>query len=1033
MISSPTSDPVVSPSTTPSPSTPAVWAVLLTDTSATGLSDLLDAVAAQTRTPDRVLVLDRSRGALGDSVRPTLAGAPVEVRPVGGLGLRTAVHQVAAELTEDVLLWVLPVGTHPEARTLAQLMEIRLRSSAVAMVAPKLVDHEDPQRLRSVGISATSAGRLIDLPPAGAQDQGQYDDRQDVLGVPLVGALVDASLVRDLRGWAPLADVGADLDFGWRAQRAGRRVLMAPRAQVRVSGDLGVATATDGPRRRAGLRVGLVRAPWWSLPGRALWLALASLVGSIALLLVKRPRAALSMLTDLGALEPITLIRAKLRSRGPSVVRRRDLSALFVPGDVVRGRIVDSVHDALFPTSARRDDTPAEHRVSTAKRVLTHPGLLACLAVLIVTLASARSLGTKVLAGLGGGLVGGELLGGRISGQALWHAWTDGWRGDGLGGPAVVGAPHLGLLALPTWLVEQVPGTGSLTSAGGLVVALALFLAPAAAAATAYLAGRVVTPSRWPRAAVALVWGLAGPIGPALAQGRLGPAIADVLLPAVAGGLVLLARRDGTATAAWATALATALLGAFTPVLLMPITLICLLVLVAGPTLGARLRAVVPILGTLVLLGPWWLAVWEQPRLLLAGPGALQWGGEAQHWWQLAFLQPGGPGGAAPAVAAWLLLPLGIVAVVGLVVSRGVGSVANGAAVLIVLGLLGTLAAPRITVATVPAGAAAAGAPITVWSGIPMSLALLGLLAAALGAFARPRRAEPTEPLAGGQPADRLRAARRGLSLILVGTGLAYAVGWVIATVGTELSAWHDPRPAVAIEHTDGDIAGRTLFLTPTTEGLAYHLVAREIGDVARSLPADRAQDQTLADPIADLVGGSARSADALADVGVGIVGLPEGADPGVRRSLDATEGMTRLMARDGWDYWRIATPGAAEHRPVAPPRLALSTNAGASAIVTSGQHGATETTISTTEETTLTVAETESWARHAVVRLDGEEITAASSTTRPSYRVPAGEHELTISLNDSTVLWRRLQLLAAAAVLFLAVPFGSRASRRTR
>ena len=44
-------------------------------------------------------------------------------------------------------------------------------------------------------------------------------------------------------------------------------------------------------------------------------------------------------------------------------------------------------------------------------------------------------------------------------------------------------------------------------------------------------------------------------------EGRVGAVVAHVLLPAVTAGLVLLARPRGTATAAWATALAAALLG----------------------------------------------------------------------------------------------------------------------------------------------------------------------------------------------------------------------------------------------------------------------------------------------------------------------------------------------------------------------------------------------------------------------------------------------------------------------------------------
>ena len=65
--------------------------------------------------------------------------------------------------------------------------------------------------------------------------------------------------------------------------------------------------------------------------------------------------------------------------------------------------------------------------------------------------------------------------------------------------------------------------------------------------------------------------------------------------------------------------------------------------------------------------------------------------------------------------------------------------------------------------------------------------------------------------------------------------------------LGVGLLAWQDPRPAVAVEHAQGDVAGRTLFLLPGGDGVGYRLVSREITDVARSLPVDRSDDAVLA------------------------------------------------------------------------------------------------------------------------------------------------------------------------------------------
>lgn len=1072
-----------------------VCALVISPDGDRGLEATLESLRSQTMPPDRVVVIEcgskvpateSSAGAAAseepDGVRePDRGGvAGPEVVRLGAVSLRSAVAHIASreDLGPQDLLWILPVGALPDGRTLARMGETHRRSASVSMVGPKLLDGARPELLRSAGIRSTVTGRILEDPRDGSADQGQYDDRADVLAVPLVGSLVEVGLVRELGGWdSAFGDVGGDLDFGWRAQRLGRRVLLAPKARVRVASVLGRATATDGRSRRIGRRVALTRSAWWLLPIQALWLLASSLVAAVLLLLLKRPRQAWQSFAEIGALEPVSLLTARWRSwrrerrrrallaKGSGVtplrpLRRRDLQPLFVSGAEIRARVTDQVHDALFPSRHDDADPAPEARGSTASRLLAHPGLLAALAALGAVIIAARSWGVSTLTGLGGGLRGGELLGGKFTGSALWHSWTDNWRGNGMGGAAAAGEPHLGLLALATRLVENVPGLGSVQSPGGLVVALLVLLAPALAAFSAYVSARVVTRHRLLRAVAALVWALAGPAGPAVAQGRLGPAVAMILLPAVGAGMVLLARRDGTATSAWATALALGVLGAFAPLLLLAWVAVGLVLMLTAPTGGARLRALVPVLVGPLLLGPWALAVRDDPRLLLAGPGATSWAATDPPSWQLALLHPGGAG----STPVWLIIPLVVVAVVGLLRGRHVRSVASGAALLIVGGMAMVLAAPHVLLATVPEGLATAGGPVTPWTGLPMLLVQLGLVGAAVVGLApesssllasslavspspATSAAAPTE---GAGPDKRARSLRAVGMVLLAVTGIALAGGLVRATLGQHMSTWRDPRPAVAIEHTDGDVAGRTLFLVADQGKVGYQLVAREIGGVARTLPADRTADARLAPAVTALVDGTSGATGELAAAAVGIVGLPASADASLRRSLDATDGLTRLAARDGWDYWRLAAAGDVEHRPVAPPRLQLlaATDAsqagpseagspasagleGAGVIATTGQHGATSTDLALPSGATLVVAEDPRWTRAAVVRIDDAIQQPTDGQAHPTYALPAGEHTLTISLDDANAAWRRLQAVLAGAVVFLAIPFGSRASRR--
>ena len=1034
------------------PSRTLITVLVHTGPSLLGVLATLDALRAQTLRPDRIVVLDATTGSgesapLADDARAALDDSGVEgpdpvMRHVGRLGLRGAVSGYLQEVDADPreLLWIMPGGSVPDERCLSRLVEAHRRSPSVAMVGPKLTDSARPGHLRSAGIRATSSGRIVDDPASGTEDQGQFDERADVLAVPAAGALVEAGLVADLGGWEGLfGDVGSDLDLGWRAQRLGRRVLLAPRAQVLVPDGVGLATAEDGAGRRADRRVALSRRAWWSAPFHALWLLVSSLLTAVALLLLKRPRGAWQAVADLGALEPIHLVRARWRharrerrrrarvSSGEGVtparpIRRRDLAALFVSGEEFRRRVTDQVHDAVFPSRSGDEDAPDQQRRSTASRLLRIPGLVALFATLVVLVAAGRSWGGQFFSGLGGGLTGGQLLGGQIGASALWHGWTDTWRGGGLGAAAAAGEPHLGLLALPTRIVEILPGLGSVSSPGGLVIALVVLLAPVLAAVSAYASARVVTDHRWARAAAAVVWALAGAAGPMVAQGRLGPAVALVLLPAVGAGLYLLAGREGTATSAWATALGMGVIGAFTPVLLLLLCIVCVMIVLGARTGGARLRALVPLAVAPLLLGPWWLAVRDDPRLLLAGPGATNWGVAEPPWWQLVLLHPGGAG----STPYWLTAPLVVLAAVGLLRARDLSRASSGAALLVVAGLIAVLAAPRLVLATIPQVVAEAGGRVTVWAGVPMMLLELGLLAAALCAVA-PSRAEALTGWWGTNPRATRTLARAGLAL-LAGTGLALGGALVHAPMGNELSAWRDPRPAVAVEHTDGDVAGRTLFLVSDGDRLGYQLVSREVGDVARSLPVDRRTDATLAPAVSALLEGQPEASVQLGAAAVGILGLPESADPSLRRALDASDGLTRLVAKDGWDYWRIAAQGDIEHRPVAPPRLALIDDS-STAVPTTGQHAATTTEVSLNQPATLVVAEADGWADHAVVRVDDQVVRATGAN--PSYAVPAGTHSLSIRLDEQTAPWRRMQVVLIAAVIFLAIPFGSRVSRR--
>jgi GT2 family glycosyltransferase len=1015
---------------------PTVDAVLLSPTDRAALVPLLDLLALQDRVPDRVLVLDRTASL---ALPALLAGhelaakSPVEVHPVDAdISLRAAVSE-AAGLPGGDLLWILPAGAMPEADTLARLIQAFRRSDAVGIVGPKHLRSEHGAELLGVGITSTRSGRVLATPPAGEADQGQYDQREDVLAVPLAGALIARRVLEAVRGSDPsFGDLGGSLDLGWRAQSVGHRVVLEPHARMHTREGVAVATADTSSRRRQARRVALTRAAWWTAPFLALWILATSVFGALGLLLLKRPRAAARELGDIGALEPVRLIRARYRTRTRRVVRRRHLRGLFANARDVRQLLADSVHEAVVPNRpiAERgaDDLPGR---SWMLRALGHPGLLAVLAGAVVSALAGRSLEGGLVTRISTGVSGGELLGGNLDAAALWHGFIDGWTGSGLGAPGS-GQPHLAVLAALTWVAEHTIARDPLSSPSGAAVGALLAVAIPLATFTAYLAGRALTPLRWPRALGALAWATTGVAGTAIAQGRLGAVVALVLLPLVGAGLVRLADAEGTVTGAFATALAAALLGAFAPALLLVVLLVALVLLLVGRG-GARWRGLIVLVVPVLLLGSWVRHLLAEPRLILGGPGLTAWGRPEPPAWQLALLHPGGSG----SIPVWLALPLVALGVLGLLLSTGTvrrawatrvrasGALSTGLGLLGLVGLAAVLLSPRVVLAQVPAGLPDAGDRITPWPGTFMLVLALALTASAVRLVA----AVPLQGLVSRRWAWWSWPATAGLVTAALVTAVALA--WF--TLGTGLRTWTDPRPPVAIDQANGTLAGRMMFVETTSQGATFRVVGREAGLVARDIPTVPAAERDLAPTVAGLLDGTAlNAARTLAGSAIGFVAVDRRAPGDVTRRLDAAAGLTRLAPRGPWEIWRVSPLQAASSGALAPPRLQVVTDRGAVAIDATGAHAATSTTVRAAAGSRLVVAEPADWSDVAVVRSGGR-VLEPTKDPHPTYALPTGAHPLTIDLPGPDRWWHLLQGAVLLVVVFLAIPFGTHESRTRR
>ncbi|HRW19567.1 MAG TPA: glycosyltransferase family 2 protein [Dermatophilaceae bacterium] len=1033
----------------------------------------LASVAAQVRPPDRLVLVTGSSGLAAaealladESLVATVPDRRVLAVPVPDADLAVVLAAAVDRLDpldppadpEAEWLWLLPADARPAEDALARLVGAVRRSPSVGIVGPKVVAAEDGRRLLDVGHLLTRTGRRVVAPAPGEQDQGQYDPRTDVLAVGLPGMLVRRGLYAAAGGIEPAVPTSAAaLDLGWRAQLAGERVVVVPSARIAREGRLDDARprlATLRDERAAARRVALARCAPLAMPLLALRIALGSVLSALVLLLLKRPAHAWVELGDLSALaHPLATLRARWRFRGRRSVHRRDLATLFVTTAESARHTVDQVLDALTPDRDRTEvlDPAAVESgpvaeeaedlsvlsASLPQRIATHPAVLAAALATAAALVGFRGpLRSGLLDAQGGGLVGGEL--GRVTTDAagLWHTVRDGWHGAGLGTGVDVG-PQVALLAAVSWLAERAPWIAEGRSPASVAIAWVVVAGMPLATVTAYLAGRVITRSRWPRAFAALAWGASGALVAAIDHGRVTAVLAHVLLPLVAAGIARAATSQGSFTGTAAAALGAAALGILEPILLVPIVVAAVALVLVGPGGARRARGLLLLAAPLALHGPALAARLAAPLELIATAGLLApQRAEAIPVAQLALGHPDGAVGPRLWLTGAVLLAA-LPAVLRRPTSRG-GAVATGSlALLAVLGLGWSLVAGRLVVGSIVAGDGSLQ-PATPWPGVGAQLSVLGLLGLALlGArgiermVRRPTAWWPHRSMAVG--AVVLVAAT-----VCAGAGLA---GWV--GLGRELAVERGTVPAVALDQARGPEANRLLALTPTADLVKWELVGAEPGPPVRSL----ARTDTVTDPgVGEVVASLASGADAslngngtrLAELGIGFVTVRGVAGAPLLRTLDATPGLTRLGTTGDTTLWRVQSRPSALDPSVALPaaRLRLVDQKGAAiaTIPVLGAHAATSASIPAgSPGRHLVVAESSDWAGRATVRVDGVPLVQVAGAALPSYEVPAAGGRLVIDLPPTHPRWLMASIAAWIVMVFLAVPFGNRRSRRVR
>ena len=912
----------------PAPTVAAIFvtAVVVTHDGARWLPRVLDGLARQSRRPDQLIVVDTgSRDEsydiavrrLGEtSVVPAERGAGLGAAVATGLERAAALGQAPAG---QGWLWLLHDDSAPAPDALAALLEQAEAEPDIGVIGAKLREWPSLRRLLEVGATISGTGQRETGLERGEPDQGQHDRPRDVLAVNSAGMLVRRDVWTALGGFdRHLPLFGADIDFGWRANRAGYRVRVQPAAVVFHAEAAARGLRGDGPRPRRAQRQAAVYALLANASPAGFWwqfvrLLVGSLVRVLGLLLVKAPRDAWDELRGTlsvysrpwrlmaarrarrrTARRPAGEVRALLPSPAQPY-RHGAESVLEVARSLVRptdlapaGRRVRASEPG--PVAAEAEDLPGGEGL--AARITRHPW--AAGVVFLVGLALWSGIGL-----LGSGLLqGGALLPAPDSVTSWWSLYWADWH------PVGIGSAH----AAPPYVLALALAGTLLAGQAWLVVDVIMLAAVPLCALTAHRLARRLFASPRVRLWWAVTYALVPVVTGAVGQGRVGTVAGAVVLPLVvdvAAALVL--RRPGSP--AWQQAVRLALwlslLTAFVPLAYpaaVGLTLSCAALVLRG---WRWLAVVAALLLPAGLLGPWLWTRFADPSL----------------WWWEAGLPDAGTGRLAPDVTTLLGGATGAVATpppwlgIALVVVAVVAWVRTDRHRALLAAWLVALAG--LAVAVLGAGAwvdlPTRDAPVPVWVGFPLVLwwgglaCVAGLAADGIGGFLAQRSFSWRQPLTA--------VATAAAVAVPVAT-----IGWWVWDSGTGVL---ERRPATAIPsylaaRATAPVASSTLVLSGSVQDqMTYSLVRDDGTRLGEEAVAPTVTERASFDAVvaALLTDPSLPAVSDLADHGVGAVYAVPPVDSAVSAALDAAPGLQRSGAPDtGARAWQL-TEGAGSVR----------------------------------------------------------------------------------------------------------------------
>ncbi len=403
--------------------------------------EALDSIVTQDYPRLDVVVVDgTAEGGLDERVRAIAPDATL-IDASDTVGFAAAANTVLETDVESAFLLVCHDDVALSSDAVSVLVTEALRSNA-GVAGPKLVEWEHPEVLQHVGFVVDQFAAAADVIEPDERDQEQYDRVCDVFAVPTACVLVRTGLFAAIGGFDPgITRRGEDVDFCWRAQLAGARVLVVPDARVRHRSNLISRTGVDDIRRtraRHQLRTVLVTGGRVRLLGTLPLLMLLSLAEIIIATFTARfgqVRDIVSAWTwNLSRLDEIRRRRAGLRPR-----------ITISPGEIRAGQEPGSVRINAFVRGqiGRRDRAFGGEFITAMRTGTTQFSVLTWALVLGLIVFGSRSL-------IGGGVPAvGDFVAFPESSGELVDTWWSSWRHRDLGsvGSTPSGFGLLGILA----------------------------------------------------------------------------------------------------------------------------------------------------------------------------------------------------------------------------------------------------------------------------------------------------------------------------------------------------------------------------------------------------------------------------------------------------------------------------------------------------------------------------------------------------------------------------------------------------------